>query len=384
MPQLMKKLLLFFVLLFALPTFSQKEVETFTSARLGEIREICISLPPSYTKDSKKKFPLVLLLDGDYLMDPFLGVLNYGSYFEDFPEVIVVGITQNYNHERETDCQTEEATGLPIGKGNLFFDFIGMELMPYITKKYRVAPFKIIAGHDITAAFANFFLYKDNPVFDAYISMSPELPAVMEEQVPDRLGIIEKPIFYYQSVCDGDVKQMQEKIKLLDEQTKAINKPTLFYKFDEFKNQSHYSMVLSSIPNALYHIFSSYRPISPPEFFEKIVPMTENQTTYLINKYEMLEKLFSIKVAVRLTDFKAIEHGILKTGNLQEFENLADYAKKIYPKSMLSDYYLGLMNEKIGLLDRAKKFYKDAYSKEPIGEYTKEMMMSKIYEYKEQ
>ena len=384
MPQFMKKLLLFFVLLFALPTFSQKEVETFTSARLGEEREITISLPPSYTKDSKKKFPLVLLLDGDYLMDPFLGVLNYGTYFEDFPEVIVVGITQNYNHERETDCQTEEATGLPIVKGNLFFDFIGMELLPYITKKYRVAPFKIIAGHDITAAFANFFLYKDNPVFDAYISMSPELPVMMEEQVPERLGLIEKPIFYYQSVCDGDVKQMQEKIKLLDEQVKTVNKPTLFYKFDDFKNQSHYSMVLSSIPSALYHIFSFYRPISPPEFLEKIAPMTENQTAYLINKYEMLEKLFSIKMAVRLTDFKAIEHGILKTGNLQEFENLSAYAKKIYPKSMLADYYLGLMNEKIGLLDRAKKFYKDAYSKDPIGDLTKEMMMNKIYEYKEQ
>ena len=33
-------------------------------------------------------------------------------------------------------------------------------------------------------------------------------------------------------------------------------------------------------------------------------------------------------MAVRLTDFKAIEHGILKTGNLQEFENLSAYAKK--------------------------------------------------------
>jgi hypothetical protein len=112
--------------------------------------------------------------------------------------------------------------------------------------------------------------------------------------------------------------------------------------------------------------------------------MTENQTTYLINKYEMLDKLFSIKMAVRLTDFKAIERGILITSNLQEFENLAAYAKKVYPKSMLSDYYLGVMNEKIGLLERAKKFYKDAYSKEPIGDLTKEMMMNKIYEYKEQ
>jgi uncharacterized protein len=380
----MKKLLFLIAFLIVMPLFSQKETITIPSPRLGEEREITICLPPSYTKDSKKKFPLVFLLDGDYLMDPFLGALNYGAFFEDFPEVIVVGLTQNYNHERETDCVIEEATGLPIGKGNTFFDFIGMELIPMITTKYRVAPFKIIAGHDITAAFANFFLYKDQPLFNAYISMSPELPTMMEQQIPERLQLVEQPIFYYQSTCDGDVKKMQEKIITMDALAKEINKPNLSYKFEYFKNESHYSMVLKSIPSSLYQIFASYRPISTDEFTQKIVPLTTGQTEYLKNKYEMLEKLFSIKKPVRYLDFKAIAAGILNTGNFDEFEKLSEYAKKIYPKSLLSDYYLAVMNEKIGLLDKAKKSYKDAYQKEAIGELTKDMMLNKIYEYKEQ
>jgi uncharacterized protein len=380
----MKKALLFISFLIIYPVFSQRETMTISSVRMGEDREITISLPPSYTKDSKKKFPLLFLMDGDYLMDPFLGVLTYGAYWEDFPEVIVVGITQNYNHERETDCEIEEATGLPIRKGNNFFDFIGMEVIPMITKKYRVAPFKIIAGHDITAAFANFFLYKDEPLFNAYISMSPELPMMMEQQIPERLQLIEQPLFYYQSTCDGDVKKMQDKINELDALVKVIKKPNLSYKFDTFKNTSHYTLVLQSIPSALYQIFSYYRPISTTEFLEKIAPMTENQTEYLKNKYEMLEKLFSIKMAIRMIDFKAIESGILKTGNFSEFEKLSDLAKKTYPKSLLSDYYLAVMNEKMGLLDKAKKHYKDAYQKEAIGEISKDMMLNKIYEYKEQ
>lgn len=364
--------------------FSQKETMTISSIKLGEDREITISLPPSYTKDSKKKFPLLFLMDGDYLMDPFLGVLNYGAFWEDFPEVIVVGLTQNYNHERETDCEVEQATGLPIGKGNNFFDFIGTEIIPMITKKYRVAPFKIIAGHDITAAFANFFLYKDQPLFNAYISMSPELPTMMEQQIPERLQLVEQPIYYYQSTCDGDVKKMQDKIIILDALAKEISKPSMSYKFDYFKNASHYSMVLQSIPNALYHIFGYYRPISTDEFTQKIIPMTTDQTEYLKNKYEMLEKLFSIKKPVRYLDFKAIASGIISTGNYNEFEKLSDYAKKVYPKSLLSDYYLAVMNEKLGFLDKAKKSFKDAYSKEAIGELTKDMMLNKIYEYKEQ
>jgi uncharacterized protein len=380
----MKKLLFLLAVLISSNSFSQKETMTISSIKLGEDREITISLPPSYTKDSKKKFPLLFLMDGDYLMDPFLGVLNYGAFWEDFPEVIVVGLNQNYNHERETDCQVEEATGLPIGKGNNFFDFIGTEIIPMVTKKYRVAPFKIIAGHDITAAFANFYLYKDEPLFNAYISMSPELPTMMEQQIPERLQLVEQPLFYYQSTCDGDVKKMQDKILILDALAKEISKPSMSYKFDYFKNASHYSMVLQSIPNALYHIFGYYRPISTDEFTQKIVPMTTGQTEYLINKYEMLEKLFSIKKPVRYLDFKAIASGIITTGNYAEFEKLSDYAKKVYPKSLLSDYYLAIMNEKMGLLDKAKKHFKDAYSKEAIGELTKDMMLNKIYEYKEQ
>lgn len=380
----MKKLLFFVSIIFSMSCFSQKETMTISSIKLGEDREITISLPPSYTKDSKKKFPLLFLMDGDYLMDPFLGVLNYGAFWEDFPEVIVVGLTQNYNHERETDCEVEQATGLPIGKGNNFFDFIGTEIIPMITKKYRVAPFKIIAGHDITAAFANFFLYKDQPLFNAYISMSPELPTMMEQQIPERLQLVEQPIYYYQSTCDGDVKKMQDKIIILDALAKEISKPSMSYKFDYFKNASHYSMVLQSIPNALYHIFGYYRPISTDEFTQKIIPMTTDQTEYLKNKYEMLEKLFSIKKPVRYLDFKAIASGIISTGNYNEFEKLSDYAKKVYPKSLLSDYYLAVMNEKLGFLDKAKKSFKDAYSKEAIGELTKDMMLNKIYEYKEQ
>ncbi len=380
----MKKITLLIASLFLLPLFSQKETLTISSPKMGEDRELTISLPPSYTKDSKKKFPLVFLLDGDYLMDPFLGALNYGAFWEDFPEVIVVGLAQNQDHERETDCVIEQATGLPIGKGNTFFDFIGTEVIPLITKKYRVAPFKIIAGHDLTATFANFFLYKDQPLFNAYISMSPELPTMMDQQIPERLQVVNETLFYYQSTCDGDVKQMQDKILMLDALAKEINKPNMSYKFDYFKNASHYSMVLQSIPSALYQIFASYRPISTDEFTQKIVPLTTGQTEYLKNKYEMLEKLFSIKKPVRYLDFKAIASGIVTTGNFDEFEKLADYAKKTYPKSLLSDYYLAVMNEKTGLLDKAKKHYKDAYQKEAIGELTKDMMLNKIYEYKEQ
>jgi hypothetical protein len=54
----------------------------------------------------------------------------------------------------------------------------------------------IIAGHDVTASFMNFYLYKDAPVFNAYISLSPELALDMETRIPDRLATFKQNIFY--------------------------------------------------------------------------------------------------------------------------------------------------------------------------------------------
>jgi len=374
----MKKLFLLLLITVTANVFAQKRVtDTITSQRLNEDREITIGLPPSYEKNSKQSYPIMVLLDGDFLFDPFQGALSYGYYWDDLPEVIIVGISQNKNNEREADCATEPTTGLPDEKGEKFFEFIGMELIPYIQKNYRTAPFKIVAGLDTTAGFLNCYLYKDNPVFDAYISMSPELPTGMEEQIPDRLAAIQKPIFYYHSSADGDVKKMKLRIQAMDELIKKVTSPTLNYRYDEFKGASHYSLVLNSIPSALYQIFSVYQPISTTEFQEKIATLPSGYVEYLAKKYDVLEKSLGLKVQIRLNDFKAIEAAILKNKAYDEFDQLAQLARKNYPKSMLADYELGQMYEKKGDNARAVKSYLSAFQREEIGDLTKDMMIER-------
>lgn len=380
----MKKIVLLLSILFTVSSFSQKITEEVFSPKLNENREITIGLPASYLKNPNQKYPLLILLDGDYLFDPFQGALNYGAYWDDLPEVIIVGINQNKNDERTADCATNEISGLPDEKGNQFFEFIGMELVGYLEKKYRIAPFKIIAGHDVTAGFLNFFLYKEKPLFDAYISMSPELPLGMEEHIPSRLNLLDQNIYYYQSTADGDLKKMQDRIKALDAAVKEIKKPSLNYQFDEFKGASHYSLVLHSIPNALYQFFSVYQPISMSEYNEKIAVLSSGYVDYLVKKYETLEKSLSLKMNIRINDFKAIEAAILKNKAYEELDKLADLAKKNYPKSMLSDYELGLMYENMGDLKKAVKAYQAAFQKEEIGDLTKDMMLDKADELKNQ
>jgi predicted alpha/beta superfamily hydrolase len=372
----MKQILL--LLFFSISVFSQKTTQPFESQKLGENREITIGLPASYEKNPNKRYPILILLDGDYLFDPFYGALNYGAYWDDLPETIIIGITENKNDERAADTNYDSTDGIPDGKGAAFFEFIGGELLPYVEKKYRVAPFRIIAGHDMTAGFLNFFLYKDEPLFNSYISLSPELTKEMKTSIPEKLSKLKQPVFYYQSTAEGDVKKIQEPIQKLDENIKLLNNPSLNYKFDYFKGASHYSLVLYSIPNALYHIFESYKPISSTEYTDKIAILPSGYVDYLTTKYDLLSKQLHLNIPIRVNDFKAIEAAILKNKAYPELEKLAAIARKNYPKSMLSDYELGLMYEKMDDSKKATKQYQRASQAEPIGDLTKDIMFQKL------
>lgn len=360
--------------------FGQKLKDSILSKKLDAYRHLTISLPPSYDRETKKVYPLLFLLDGDYLFDPFQGAISYGNYWDDLPEVIIVGLAQNRENERDSDCTFDDSTGLPEGKGESFFEFIGGELLPFLQNKYRISPFKIIAGHDVTAGYMNLFLYKDNPLFNAYISLSPELATEMEVRVAERLGTFKQNMFYYQSSADGDIKKMRTKIATLDENIKAANNTSLNYKYDDFKGASHYSLVLYSIPSALYQFFAAYQPISTSEFQEKIVKLESGYVDYLKNKYEVLEKALGIKMPIRLNDFKAIEAAILKNKAYNEFELLAQLSKKMYPKSMLGDYHMAMYYENTGDIKNAVRYYQNGFQMQEIGDLTKDMMLGKADE----
>ena len=373
----MKKFLLIISLSFCFPAFSQISTDTMVSRHLNENRIITVSLPASYHKNKEKKNPLLVLLDGDYLFNAFYGALSYGNYWDEMPETIIVGIHQNKNNERESDCEIDDATGHPIEKGLKFFDFIATELLPNLEKKYRITPFKTIAGHDLTASYLNLFLYKESSPFSAYISLSPELANGMEAQIPKQLSKTRTPVFYYQSYSDKDLKEYQEGIKVLHSNILTIKNENLHYKQDEFKDASHYSLVLHSIPNALYHIFESYQAITPLEYNEKIVVLPSNYVSYLTKKYDNMEKYYGVKIPVRMSDFNAIESAILKNKMYNELEELSIVARKNYPKTMLADYELAVMFEQKGDLKRAAKYYQDAFLKDEVGQLTKDMMFEK-------
>jgi len=379
MPQIMKKVYLL-ILFISFSSFAQKTFDNIKSEKLGEERRITIGLPASYEANKEKKYPVLYLLDGDYLFDPFSGAVSYGNYWDDIPEMIIIGIHQNKDGERFDDTTIDQNTGLPFEKGANFFEFIGAELIPYIEKKYRTSPFRIIAGHDLTAGFANFYLYKETPIFNAYICLSPELAPKMEVRIPEKFAKVKEPVFFYLSAADGDIKKIKEPIEKLNSNIKIANNPLVNYKYEVFKGTTHYTEVLHSIPSALYQIFEVYRPINSAEYNDKIAVLQSGYAEYLENKYNEMSKVLGVQIPVRMSDFKVIENIILRNNAYSELGKMAEIGNVNYPKAMLGEYELGLMYEKQGDAKHASKKYQNASQMEPIGDLNKDLMYEKIDE----
>ena len=97
-----KTTLLLLLLLVTIGSSGQVIYEEFNSTMLGESRQLKIQLPRNYDENTEKVYPIVIVLDGDYLFEPVAGNVDYFSFWEDMPESIVVGIMQG--ESRYEDC----------------------------------------------------------------------------------------------------------------------------------------------------------------------------------------------------------------------------------------------------------------------------------------
>lgn len=372
----MKKFKIIFLFLFTgLISFSQAKYHNISSNILGEDRELKILLPRGYSEDDDKAYPVIYVFDGDYLFEVVAGNVVYYAYWEDIPESIVVGVNQV--DSREEDLMYSEQNSLPVESGADFFEFVGKELIPFVEDKYKTETFRVAVGHGETANFINYYLIRQNPVFNVYVSISPDLAIDVEKYLGERLMNVEEKIFYYLAVSNTDIKHIMEGVASLDNTVKGIENNNLLYAFDEFDGSTHYAMPAHAIPKALESIFFIFQPITKKEYNESILKLEGSPVVYLEDKYAEIQNLFGIEKQIIINDFKAVAAAIKKKQKWEYYEELSKLARDNYPETVLSKYYKGLYLENIGESKKAMKTFQSGYILEEIGGITKDLMLEK-------
>lgn len=357
-------------------SYSQVLYEEFHSDKLDETRKLKIQLPRNYNSNIDKKYPLVLVLDGDYLFEPVAGNVDYFSYWEDMPESIVVGIIQG--ESRYHDCSYDHNTYLPDEFGSRFFEFIGLELVPYLDENFRTAKFIIGVGHDFTANFLNYYLFKNPPLFNGYINLSPDFAPAMEERIAMRLPEIKEEIFYYLATGSDDIRSLRESAVELNEDLQILEGDSFHYYFDNFEGATHYSLVGRGIPAALEKIFSIYRPISKEEFTDVLMKTDTPLHQYLFDKYDIIKNLFSITDNIRINDYIAVATAAEKRKQWDSLKEIAARARKEYPNHIMGGYYMGLYHEGKGEIKRAKRSFQASLDKEEIESVSIDTVLDKL------
>ena len=335
--------------------------DTILSKYLNEKRSFEIQLPRSYYIESEKNYPLMIVLDGDYMFNMVAGSVDYLSYWGEIPENIVVGINQRETRTKDTNI-FDNITHTPISSTSSFYDFIVNEIIPYFSKNYRISNFRVIVGQGSTANFSNFFLLKQNPLIRGIISISPTLSKNMNQYLKEYLTKANSKIVYTLSSSEKDFETIFNEVLELKNSLDSINNKNFKFKTYIFENENHYILPSVSIPKSIRTTYSMYSDIDKSEYDSIISNLNESPIDYLRNKYDLISAFYDIDKTISVNDFMAIERYIEENEYFKFYDELSKLAFEEYPKTILPSYYKGRYLEETGNYEKAMHIYRSAYN----------------------
>ena len=152
------------------------------STVLGEERTILVRVPAGY-ETNKLRYPVLYMTDGNAHITHTSSTVEFLARNGRMSELIVVGITNtdrtrdlSPTHVTTTVAGGNSALQFPTSGGaDKFLKFIETELIPEIEKRYRVQPYRILAGHSLGGLFTIHAMVSRPELFNSYVAVSPAL-----------------------------------------------------------------------------------------------------------------------------------------------------------------------------------------------------------------
>ena len=348
--------------------------DTILSKYLNEKRPIEIQLPRSYDTNPDKKYPLIVVLDGDYMFNIVAGSVDYLSYWGDIPENLIVGINQKETRFKDSSV-LDNITHTPITSTASFYDFIVNEIIPYFSKNYRISDFRVILGQERTANFANFFLLKKNPVFQAVVAISPKMSKNMNSYLSENLSKTNSKIVYTLSSSKKDFESIYKNVSELKNSLDSISNQNLIFESLIFDEENHYILPSLSVPKSIRSTYSMYSDIDKIEYDSIISNLKISPIDYLTNRYQLIKDFYDEDKTISMNDFMAIEEYIEENEFFDFYNELSQLAKQEDPGTILPSYYRGRFIEETGDPKKAMYIYRSAYNMKEVKGLTKEYLL---------
>lgn len=287
-------------------------IDSVYSSVLNESREFYVELPKDYDPESKYKYPVAIILDGEFQFNALQIVHEYysGGFV---PEMVLIGVANLKNRNRDlTPSKLDEETAPPYlqdtGGAEDFMEFIEEELLPFIEEKYPVSSYRTLIGHSYGGLFTVNTLLKRPELFDNYLAIDPSMDWDNQILVKESKKILSHEDFMGRSlfVSLGGQLHMSNTEITIDNVMKDTTELTLFARSNiEFReavkdneknglqlhwkfypNDLHGTIVLPSMRDGLIDMFSWYQmeninrfndPESPKDELSAIIKNREQK-----------------------------------------------------------------------------------------------------------
>ncbi|MDZ4793464.1 MAG: alpha/beta hydrolase-fold protein [Bacteroidota bacterium] len=363
-------------------------IDSIHSKILAEQRKIWIHVPNSGQADTKQRYPVVYLLDGDAHFYSVVGMIQQLSQVNGntiCPEMIVVGIP---NTDRTRDLTPTHVDADPpfmdstfsktSGGGENFVSFIEKELIPYIDSLYPTQPYKMLIGHSFGGLTVINTAVNHTKLFNSYICIDPSmwwdkmnfLKAAKKSFAEKNMSGTTLYVGIANTMAENmDITKVQSDTSIetkhirsildLDKYIKDQKQNGLKYESKYYSNDDHGSVPMIAEYDGLHFIFGNYRfKFSFKDFIDSTVDLASKFEQH----YQAISKQFGYKVPPPENMLNGLGYEFLQQKQYTKAESFFKTNVDNYPESYTvydsyGDYFL-----EIGDKSKATEYFKKALS----------------------
>jgi len=357
-------------------------IDSINSKILNEKRDIWVYVPHNVTNGmtSKKNYPVLYLLDGDWHFVSVVGLLQHLSYTNGntiCPEMIVVGIPSTDRY-RDMTPSCDSMYSEKSGGNEKFISFIENELIPHIDSLYPVEPYRMIVGHSLGGLTVINTLINHTELFNSFVAIDPSMWWNNQSSLRETNTALSKNEFFNKSLFLAIANTMDKGIDTAtvkkDNSRKTLpirsnlefsdilnkySQNNLNYMVKYYQNENHGSIPLIATYDALHFVFDFYNlSLTKSDYTDT--------TMSIVNKIENHYKNVSERMGYKVTPTEntlyvfAINSQYMNNLPLAEhflLQNITYHPDSFIAHDSYGDYYVSKGN-----YEQASIMYKKALS----------------------
>lgn len=353
----MKSGIIAFAFLFiSLTSFAQQiDSISFPSSHLDEERFFTIWKPADYSPD--KKYSTIYAFDAEWMFGLLIGMVEYysGEGLEKIPPSIVIGI---HFKDRNEDMGIGWNKGGLDEQGKKFKAYVEEELIPYVESHYSTSGFSSIFGHSNSSTYLNYFLFQEEPTFNAYAPISQYLLPTDSSDIAKWLPkhSEEKSIYYFLTSAEKDapfrLQSGKDHKRLFDKLA-----PEIPFEHMVLPKADHLTMAAQAIPFALEALYQDFQHMDESTARAIAEQTEEKAIPYVSRELERVGEIFGLEMKWNINDyFFAYEMASVQKDESSVAEITQKYNRE-NPEDKSMYFIEGQVYESMKSLEKAKKSY---------------------------